>query len=158
MHAIEDLARALELESDIVQVGVIGRPELGIPDCRRSGCLGFIATTHTAGEDLILEANGRRKFQTRGWTRDRCVEDDAAVHGRVDPDLLEPTLADCFHPYGLPDSGGARVEDAVGLGLPILLTARDVLVGRILGPNGDDVLAGTKRGVISKRNGVWPPS
>ena len=65
------------------------------------------------------------------------VDFDGACPGvGVDAQPGDRALGQRLEPYRLPDAGGRRVEDRLGLGAPVLLAARDRAVGeRVLGPD-----------------------
>jgi hypothetical protein len=159
LHAVEHLAAFAQFEGDVVQIRVVRAPQSRAADecrCRGSRALG---RTHGRCYGAVLAANDGVKLEAVGRTRDHRFELHIAFDGRCDADTLEVAIACRFEPDGLPDASRARVEDAFGFRLPVLLAARDVAVGgRVLRTDYNDIGPGFSAPVMSKRNGTLPPS
>src|SRR5690349_7180580 len=53
-----------------------------------------------------------------------------SVLGGNNVNVFEMICSSCFEPDRLPDTRRARIEDALGLWLPVLFASRDRLIGR----------------------------
>src|SRR5262249_55899136 len=70
-------------------------------------------------------------------------EPHRAVVRRRYAHLLQIAFSGRLQPHGLPYAGGAGVKDTARLGLPVLLSPRDIAVrGRIFGAHRNRVAAG----------------
>ena len=159
---IEKLVFAPELHFGLDERGLLGAPEQLIAEVVDSGIGERDSPVHFAVDDFVgvvrqhlraaLQAylqckrQGKRRF--RAALDESLAPDLPALEMGRPAEAIDVSGRNAFVPHGLPDTGRARIPDAMGLELPVLLAPRLGEVGRVVLDAHRDPLvrAGGERG------------